>query len=158
MFSYQIVSAIEVLLRMKQAQEEASPKELRQGFGMQEIDTDQLLDRSLMRLVFRKLLSKGYIAHANAPQHYKLATDPHQITILDLVALFHGDICIGEIYDHYLTRGRENYDTQFYQNLRAFESVLHRELRQKFNIPITEFYYQSQLIQTDITTRNNCTA
>lgn len=129
MLSLKVIFAAEVLLRMD-AQSDTQEK------GCQDFDVRMLYDeidvsqRSILRCVIRQLMQSRYIEMIGQNK-FLLLKKPAQITLLNLVSLFHGGVCIGELFDHYQMRGRENFTTETYRQLMIAERRLNDDLHTK---------------------------
>lgn len=82
--------------------------------------------RTMSLSVLRRLAQAGLIARMTK-NRYVLLREPQGITLLELVRLFHNDLCIGEAYDHYHTFGRENYPSKHYRALMGLEKHMYEK-------------------------------
>lgn len=141
MFSSEVVLAVEVLLSLNKYQESAPDEKCAKTKDVAFLASGNTMRKAILRKVLRKLWTERYISvKLGNPKKYALVKDPNEITVLNLIQLFHGDICIGEGYDHYLARGHENIPTQSYVLFWLYEKKLYQQLRDEFEtMPITRF-------------------
>ena len=106
MISAKVTHAIHVLLQIERQQRYTGKVRLftPADFGMQ-----SFFHKATLRAVLKTLTEKGYIGRKSGRGiiTYELLRDPAQVTVYELVCVFHGSICIGEAYDHRLTVGAE---------------------------------------------------
>lgn len=100
------------------------------------ISTDNKMHKSVLHNVLRRLMSIGYIARTSSYNKYRLTVNISQVSIYALVKLFHGDVCIGEIYDHCHTIGKENFTTAEFNNFLSYE----RDFKESICIRMQETY------------------
>lgn len=132
MFSANVIWAIHILSELDKHQAEVSAgKQDKKSSGMR-FTTSSQMQKPVLRCVLKKLVSVGYIELLPPPRlSYKLKIDIRHVTIIGLIHIFHGGICMGEIYDHYKTVGKEFFNTEAYRNLLNFESSLQKSLEQQ---------------------------
>lgn len=130
MFSSKVILAAEVLLYLEPQQPDVHKQRGR--------DPRMLLPpgsphRAALLAVLRRLTESRYIVFDRQGKGYLRLAEPAEVSILHLVQLFHGDVCIGEAYDHYSTLGTEKLKTDSYRSFRNCEKRLydsmHRRLR-----------------------------
>lgn len=120
MFSQKIIFAVEILLQLELVEEVSRHS---RGTDVSAYLSPGAMRRTMSSSVLRQLVQARYIASTGG-RRFVLLRDPSQITLLQLVQLFHGALCIGEPYDHYGTLGYENYPSQHYRALRRYEKRL----------------------------------
>lgn len=136
MLSTYVIQSVHVLLELdKVSKMSNSPRRLAQNdFGVM-----SQLQRPVLRRVLRTLIRDKFIAISNS-RTYSAVRHPDDITLLELVQLFHGDVCVGESYDHYLAMGRENFPTNEYLRLLEYEQTMKKTLIDKWlKMPISMF-------------------
>ena len=134
MFSPYVITAIEVLLRLDSQGAE------RRGTDFTKLLRLSAMRRPILRKVLRRLSVGRYIELVSAPNRYILRADIGEISLLQIIRLFHGDICLGEVYDHYQILGRENYDSEHYRVFMAYEHSLFATLSAELSVKaITDF-------------------
>lgn len=123
MFSSSVIWAIHVLSELDDFERtcaaSASGDRLNRGLIL---TTDNKMQKSILRSVLRKLVTVGYIENRFAYNAYRLRRDISDISIFQLVQLFHGGVCIGEPFDHSQTVGKEMFRTGEYGKLLLFEN------------------------------------
>ena len=132
MFSANVIWAVHILSELDKHRAEVSArKQNKKSPGMRFTATSPM-QKSVLRCVLKRLVSVGYIELLPSPQlSYKLKTDIRQITIIGLIRIFHGGICMGEIYDHYQTVGKEMFRTGEYGKLLLFENKLRQSIEKQ---------------------------
>lgn len=139
MFSSKIIIAIEVLLALDAPIVDADPC-TPTGFDLSEYLSVYKMQKSVFRSVLRRLVQVEYVAQISGNK-YVLRKNPATITVLDLVQVLHGDLCLGEAYAHSMTYGRENFDSTACRNLRRYELQMYHMLRTKLSVlPISRFW------------------
>lgn len=134
MFSPYVITAIEVLLRLDSEGAE------QRGTDFTELLRLSAMRRPIVRKVLSRLSAGRYIELVSAPNRYILRADIGEISLLQVIRLFHGDICLGEAYDHYLTLGRENYDSEHYKVFIAYEHNVYETLAAELSVKaLTDF-------------------
>lgn len=142
MLSSKVIIAAEVLLSLESETPVKSLRDFRYPRGT---DLTPLCEacrerKPLFRFVLRRLMEGGYIRSTNGKNSYALLKNPADVSLLSLVILFHGDLCIGELYAHRLTTGREDFRTPSSRRLRQWESEQYELLRHAFACtPVTIF-------------------
>lgn len=142
MLSSKVIIAAEVLLSLEAEPDARGLRDFRYPRGT---DLTPLFEacrerKPLFRVVLRRLMEGGYIRCTNGKNSYALLKNPAEISLLSLVILFHGDLCIGELYAHRLTTGREDFRTPSSRRLRQWESEQYEQLRHAFaHTPVTIF-------------------
>lgn len=142
MLSSKVIIAAEVLLSLEAEPDARGLRDFRYPRGT---DLTPLCEacrerKPLLRVVLRRLMEGGYIRCTNGKNSYALLKNPAEISLLSLVILFHGDLCIGELYAHRLTTGREDFRTPSSRRLRQWESEQYEQLRHVFaHTPVTFF-------------------
>ena len=142
MLSSNVIFAIEVLLRLDRVDPNTATAAYVHvsGTDLSELLSANKMLKSSYLAVLRRLMQNGYIASTSRRNCFVALCDPNQITVLQLVKLFHGDICIGEQYAHRLTFGCGRPSTAAGCNLLAFENRLYNVLYKIFlHMPITTF-------------------
>lgn len=129
MLSVTIICAAHVLLELDKVKDCGQ----QQGGGLfsPEFGIFDDLRRHTLRRVLRTLLRVGYI-QTTPNKRYTILKDVEQITLMDLIRIFHGDVCVGEVFDHYKSIGMENLKTPEYRNLLKLEIEISKELVQRF--------------------------
>lgn len=127
MFSSSVIWAIHVLSELGRYERDSSD-EINRGVVF---TTDNQMQKPVLRKVMKKLVAAGYVERLSANNAYRLATDISSLTVCDLIRHFHGGICIGEIYDHYQTVGREPFRTKGYRDFLQFENKLQKSLEKQ---------------------------
>lgn len=139
MFSSSVIWAIHVLSELDKYRAQVSAE--RQGkkkVGML-FSTTNRMQKPVLRNVLKKMVTAGYIELLPGPS-YELKMDIRKISVGKLIRLFHGNICIGEPYDHYQTIGRESFRTEDYRNLLQFENTLQESLEKQLQaVNISDF-------------------
>lgn len=124
--------AVEVLLNL----EEFSGAEIvlrgMRGRDVSFIPITTVAGKSILRKVLRTLVKHKYITlKVKIPPTYLLLKKPADITLQELVTLFHGNICIGEAYDHNLARGIEKLSSPSHRLFCKFEADLRMIISEK---------------------------
>lgn len=145
--------AVEVLLSLNMAQDDTPEQKKAQSKDVTFLATGNTMQKSILRNVLRRLLMTRYISvNIGNPKKYALQKNPEEITLMHLIQLFHGDICIGESYDHYQVRGYESIPTQSYVLFRRYERQLYEELRDNIaKMPITTFRQSPEALNAPLT-------
>lgn len=128
MFSSKVILAVEVLLYLEQHRPDMSRQQGR--------DPKMLLGagscfRPTLLVVLRRLTEARYIIPAWQKKGYLRLVEPAEINLLQLVQLFHGDVCLGELYDHTLTIGRERIDSDSFRRLMSLDEKIRARLRRQ---------------------------
>lgn len=136
MLSTKVIIAVEILLSL-----EPPERDIREYKSPTGTDISGLVCeyRRACKMVLPRLMETGYIVRTNATYRFALMKDPEQITLLHLVRLFHGDLCIGELVDHPLTVGREKLRTPSGCKLYVWETAQRARWRERLRRPITDF-------------------
>lgn len=128
MLSVHIICAVHVLQELDKAR--CNTKKPDRGLFPDDFHLDDDFRRPILRRVLRTLLRLGYV-EVSTKKKYTVHIDVGEITLMDLVRIFHGEVCIGESFDHYLSVGPEYLKTREYQHLLKFESLLQGELTRR---------------------------
>lgn len=137
MLSAKVIIAIEVLLRLKWEQPD---QRIASGKDLSDLLESIGVHKSTCMAVLRQLMQSGYIVIAGRRNCFVALRDPSQINVLQLVQLFHGDPCIGELYDHRKTLGRVSLGSQTDRNVIRYERRLNQQICGLLeNMPITKF-------------------
>lgn len=135
MFSPCVIIATEMLLNMEWSPE---PENAGPGFDIRKLELGPQY-RPFLRKVCRKLQEHAYIYQAKLPWHFVLLKNPEEITVLQVIRVFHGDVCLGEPYNHRLTLGGERYGSSSGRQFREFESEMKERCLRYLSVPITQF-------------------
>lgn len=128
MFSSKVILAAEVLLYLEPQRPDIRKQPGREPKVLLEAGSPH---RPALLAVLRRLVESRYIVLAPQGKGYLSLVDPAEISVLHLVQLFHGDVCIGEAYDHALTIGRERINSNSCRQLRCFEEQLRTHIRRQ---------------------------
>lgn len=137
MFSSKVILATEVLLYLEPQHPDVCKQRGR--------DPRMLLPpgsphRAALLAVLRRLTESRYIVPDWQSKGYLLLAEPAEVSMLHLVQLFHGDVCIGEAYDHSLTLGAEKLNTDSYKSFRDCEKGLYDSIRRRLRkILVSDF-------------------
>lgn len=138
MISAKVTHAIHVLLQIERQQRYTGKVRL---FTPADFGTQSFFHKATLRAVLKTLTEKGYIGRKSGRGiiTYELLRDPAQVTVYELVCVFHGSICIGEAYDHRLMVGAGCYPVSEHRALSAFGKELTGSLERALQVPITRF-------------------
>lgn len=130
MLSANVICAIHVLLEMNKAQEKNTGKPLSPPLLSEQFGMNGDLNRPVLRRVLHTLVKAKYVTY-DYRRKYTLLCEVSKVTLLDLIRLFHGGVCIGEPYDHYRTIGREFFPTEEYRKLLKVEECFAAEFTER---------------------------
>lgn len=135
MLSSQVIWAIHVLSQLDNYEQISSDRNVDKRYNKGLIlTTDNKMQKPVLRNVLRKLATAGYIESQSVYNAYRLKIDISDISIFQLIQLFHGGICIGEIYDHAQTIGKELFQTGEYRTLQGLESELQQTMENRLQM------------------------
>lgn len=126
MFSTKVIYAIEVLTELSKATPNRLGKRvIKKGY----IENECVMDSTISSYVFSTLCKYEYIDRLSTG--YALTKDLRDITLYEIVILFHNGIIIGEVLNSMDCRGNYIWDPEF-AKLVIYEKVLNAELITRF--------------------------
>lgn len=140
MFSQHVILAAEALLRLECWRPQECGLEHMRGVDirtLREVVGSQY--GFFIRRVLRRLIEERYVCCTRMPWYYVAMKDPRAVTMLELVRLFHGDICIGEAYCSRLALGRMPSGYLSGRNFRLRETEIRESLGRMLSLPISDF-------------------
>lgn len=139
MFSSKVILATEVLLYLEPLHPDVHKQ---QGRDPRMLLPQGSLHRAALFAVLRRLTESRYIVPDRKGKGYLRLVEPSRVSMLDIVRLFHGDVCIGEAYDHYSTLGTEKLNTDSYRSFRDCEKGLYDSIRRRLRkILVSDFVH-----------------
>lgn len=139
MFSSKIILAAEVLLYLEPQRSDVHKQ---RGRDPRMLLPQRSTHRAALLAVLRRLTETRYIVPDRQGKGYLRLAEPSEVSLLHLIRLFHGDVCIGEAYDHYLTLGSEKLNTDSYRSFRDCEKGLSDSIRRRLRkIHVSDFVH-----------------
>lgn len=119
MLSVKVVCALQILKELS-IQKKISP---RIGLNVAELKKRGTVKPSIYPKVLVKLREKKYISQIG--NSYKLIISLEEVSLEDLITLFHGGICIGEVFDDLL--GKNYSEVENYKEIARTEKNIKNE-------------------------------